>query len=467
MSKLPRGQAIRPKILMNVGDGDAEIVAEGDDGDAEAEHGQREARKMRSPEMPSQAEVDVHELTHVPFRSWCRHCIRGRGKESNHSSKCDRESGSIPEFSFDWCFPGEEVPGKTLSVLVGRMRDTRMTLSTMSPTKSSGSWIASRVLAFFRECGCEAGDIVVKTDQEPAMVSLTTEMTRLRSGKHVGRMIMENSVKGDSQSNGMIERAVQSVEGIVRVMRSAFQENYKIELDVQDAIWPWLIEYGSYVLNRMEVGKDGKTSYERNKGKMAHVNGIQFGEGVQWKRKPSHGALGKLAILWEDGIFLGVKGTTSEMIVGGLSGVFRTRTIQRVPMERRWSLENLKFVNGVPWRKSDADPSGDGEKMESRSMTEEEIKEMTERTKWKEDMKQPHKFAIKLDDVQNHGATVKCKGCRALLMGKDAQTHTPECRIRHEKAMADYERLKSSKKGEKKFYERAVSEGDKRRKKEG
>ena len=138
-------------------------------------------------------------------------------------------------------------------------------------------------------------------------------------------------------------------------------------------------------------------------------------------------------------------------------------------MERRWSIENLKFVNGVPWRKSDADPDGDGEKMESRQMTEEEIKEMTERAKWKEDMKQPHKFAIKLDDVQNHGATIKCKGCRALLMGKDAQTHTPECRNRFEKAMADDERVKSSKKREMKFYERALSEGDqgKRRKKEG
>jgi hypothetical protein len=166
----------------------------------------------------------------------------------------------------------------------------------MSPTKSSGSWIASRVLAFFTECGCEAGDIVVKTDQEPAIVAPTTEIARLRSGQHVGRMIMESSVKGDSQSNGMIERAVQRVEGMVRVMRSAFQENYKIELDVQDAIWPWFIEYGSYILNRMEVGKDRKPSYERIKGKMAHINGIQFGEGIQWKRKPS---LGKLAILWK------------------------------------------------------------------------------------------------------------------------------------------------------------------------
>ena len=108
------------------------------------------------------------------------------------------------------------------------------------------------------------------------------------------------------------------------------------------------------------------------------MNGIGFGTGVQWKRKPVGGALGKLAIMWEDGIYLGMKGTTAEMIVGSTAGVFRTRTVRRIPMEKRWSKENLKFVNGVPWRKSDEDPNVDGEKMKSRQLTEEEVKEFKE-----------------------------------------------------------------------------------------
>ena len=37
------------------------------------------------PVLPSEAEVEQHELTHLPFRSWCRHCVRAKGKESPHS----------------------------------------------------------------------------------------------------------------------------------------------------------------------------------------------------------------------------------------------------------------------------------------------------------------------------------------------------------------------------------------------
>ena len=62
----------------------------------------------------------------------------------------------------DWAFPGEEEAGKLLTMLVVRMRDVRMTLSTLAPSKSSGEFVANRVLAFFKECGCEAGDIIIK-----------------------------------------------------------------------------------------------------------------------------------------------------------------------------------------------------------------------------------------------------------------------------------------------------------------
>ena len=40
----------------------------------------------------------------------------------------------------------------------------------------------------------------------------------------------------------------------------------------------FLPEYAAYLLNRLEVGKDGKTAYERAKGKLATVVGLEFGE---------------------------------------------------------------------------------------------------------------------------------------------------------------------------------------------
>ena len=97
-----------------------------------------------------------------------------------------QQEGDIPEFHIDWCFPGDEQAGNTLNVLVCRMRNVRMTMSSVAPSKSTGEFIARRLMAFLRECGCEAGDVVIKSDQEPAIELLLKEITEARGCKEVG-----------------------------------------------------------------------------------------------------------------------------------------------------------------------------------------------------------------------------------------------------------------------------------------
>ena len=55
--------------------------------------------------------------------------------------------------------------------------------------------------------------------------------------------------------------------------------------DPQEAVVTVIREYAAYVLNRLEVGKDGKTAYERANGKKATVVGREFGEKVLWRKK--------------------------------------------------------------------------------------------------------------------------------------------------------------------------------------
>ena len=50
-----------------------------------------------------------------------------------------------------------------------------MTLSTMVPSKSTGEFIAKRIIAYLRECGSDQTRIIVKSDQEPAIVALQDE----------------------------------------------------------------------------------------------------------------------------------------------------------------------------------------------------------------------------------------------------------------------------------------------------
>ena len=155
--------------------GDGEDSEKDDEGSGE-EAGQRKCVRMQDPKLPSKEEVEEHELTHLPYRSWCRHCVRGRGKEMPH--KKTTEEPLQHEFHFDWAFPGDEGGEDTLKVLVGRMRGEKMTMSSVHPTKTTGEFIAKRVLSFIRECGCEMVDITVKTDQEPVIMTMVENLAR-------------------------------------------------------------------------------------------------------------------------------------------------------------------------------------------------------------------------------------------------------------------------------------------------
>ena len=51
------------------------VVEAGEDEDVdEGESGEREVKRLNSPVKPSREEVEAHNLIHLPYRNWCRHC---------------------------------------------------------------------------------------------------------------------------------------------------------------------------------------------------------------------------------------------------------------------------------------------------------------------------------------------------------------------------------------------------------
>ena len=128
--------------------------------------------------------------------------------------------------------------------------------------------------------------------------------------------------------------------------------------------------------------------------------------------------MSKLTCLWEDGIFLGVKGSSGEYIVGDGNGVWKTRTLMRRPPEERWDKGVLGLVGGVPWRVNDDDPKADGEAMkmdippEARQATELEKEVMAQAPI-------PRNFYITKEHLTKYGYSQDCPGCKSLLMGDD------------------------------------------------
>jgi hypothetical protein len=218
----------------------------------------------------------------------------------------------------------------------------------MVPSKGRSAYVAERVVSFLDEI-CLNGDAIVKSDQESSIKAIVEQIGRLRSTRGSGKWIVEHSPVGASQSNGIVERAAQSMQGQLRTIKIALEKRWGADIPAEHPIIAWAVEYGSLLLNRFEAGHDWKTSYERLKGKKATTMGIEFGEMVLWKALNKGGALGKLASTWRSGVFLGVRAKSGELIISDKSGVYRTRTVQRKPFDERWdakSAEEVPVVEG-------------------------------------------------------------------------------------------------------------------------
>ena len=49
---------------------------------------------------PSREEIIEHERTHLPFRDWCEHCVRGRAKNDPHQES--KDESTVSKVSWDY-----------------------------------------------------------------------------------------------------------------------------------------------------------------------------------------------------------------------------------------------------------------------------------------------------------------------------------------------------------------------------
>ena len=164
-----------------------------------------------------------------------------------------------------------------------------------------------------------------------------------------------------------------SVEQQVWGLKSSLESRWRVKLGSKHAVVSWLVEYSAVLLYRFEVGRDGRTAFERSKGRKARTLGVEFGEAVLWKRWPVGGALGKLSCLWEDGIYLGIRGSSGELVVSNAKGVRRTRTIQRKPLQDRWKAEGIELIKWVPWAEKEDEVNVGTERSEITKTMEPEV----------------------------------------------------------------------------------------------
>ena len=101
-------------------------------------------KALPDPHQPTLEEIEQHNLTHLPYRSWCRHCVRGRGKSHAQYKMEAEQSHTVPHVSMDYVFLGQE-DEKALPIVLIRAHSTRVTYSHAVPCKGiSGTTYLAR-----------------------------------------------------------------------------------------------------------------------------------------------------------------------------------------------------------------------------------------------------------------------------------------------------------------------------------
>ena len=76
------------------------------DGEAGASEEAQDAKAAHRLVRPPQDEVNRHMITHLPFRSWCPHCVRGKS-HGKHHSRVKSDDKCVPTVCFGYMYMHE------------------------------------------------------------------------------------------------------------------------------------------------------------------------------------------------------------------------------------------------------------------------------------------------------------------------------------------------------------------------
>ena len=207
---------------------------------------------LQSPVKPNSEEIRQHNVSHVPYRSWCQHCVRGKGRTLAHKSGArglDKARDVRPRIFMDYFYLGrKEEPNEALPLLAILDQATQRVFSVSLPMKGLGhQYNAAVVTKLIKILGHQHS--VLKTDTERSLVALRTAVQQ-----QLPNLSFEDAVKGESQTNGPIESAVGRLQAQARTLKSALEFNYELAIPLRHPILCWLVDYCGTLLSRFQRG---------------------------------------------------------------------------------------------------------------------------------------------------------------------------------------------------------------------
>ena len=195
-----------------------------------------ETRRPKHRALPangSKEEFDAHQLTHLSFRSWCDHCVRGKAVDDAHRPRIDPHRGEA-NISMDYFFLARATDPQHAKAVLNCLDFQSGAVFSAMVVRGGDPYAFAVALEAIKFTGRTR--LIIMSDQENAVKNLVDMMRDSRT--HETAVI--NTPKGSSASAGGIERANYEVEKQIRTLRSRFEENYGESVGLNHKMLPFL-----------------------------------------------------------------------------------------------------------------------------------------------------------------------------------------------------------------------------------
>ena len=184
----------------------------------------------------SKEAFDAHQLTHLPFRSWCDHCVKGKAVDDAHRPRIDTHRGEAKK-GMDYYFLARATDPQHAKAVLNCLDFQSGAVFSAMVVKGGDPYALAAALEANKFTGRTR--LIIMGGQENVVKNLVDMIRDSRT--HETAVI--NTPKGSSASAGGIERANYEVEKQIRTLRSGFEEKNGESVRLDHEMLPFLVRH--------------------------------------------------------------------------------------------------------------------------------------------------------------------------------------------------------------------------------
>eukprot|EP00435_Cladocopium_sp_Y103_P051699 s1657_g16.t1 len=187
------------------------------------------------PREPTDEEVALHELSHLPYQTWCPYCVACKGRQDAQKKlEVGEEGRAIPSIQLDYCFCESKYV-------------------TVYPLLSKGHNLKSQAehLVRFSMSLKHMTQVEFISDAEPTMKALLASIQLLQ--QHLGYpTTATHSRPGDKGRTAHVERVIQTLRRQSSTLVHMASDKCGLNLPGDHAFWAWAFVHAAWTMNRFQ-----------------------------------------------------------------------------------------------------------------------------------------------------------------------------------------------------------------------